>query len=41
VTDMKVMVMSGAQMRWILEHDYGAGAVQADPERLKPPGFNP
>ena len=24
VTDMKVMVMNGAQMQWILEHDYGA-----------------
>ena len=23
-TDMKVMVMNGAQMQWILEHDYGA-----------------
>lgn len=29
-TDMKVLVMNGAQMKWILEHDYGADGEVTD-----------
>lgn len=34
-TDMKVLVMSAAQMKWILEHDYGADGELTDEIRAR------